>query len=180
VLFVHAGIPYEVTNVESINMKQHRQFQGFFAGAALNSILSDIGSAVRKRSIELWMAFSERSPVFACHPGNRDLEWNKLSVFKESMVHDSFGFNAVVFGHSYHVPDEDKLSQEYKDKPRRVYNIDFGMSIHYNKSHGGWLVLNDNSTIDINVIEKSGSIKKYTYSFKEAPKTAQAGAGVKK
>jgi hypothetical protein len=180
VMFVHAGLPYQVLihglpghsqeNLETANHRLHREFKGFYPRAKFERILGEIHSAVKKRDVQMWMTFTEKSPLFACHPNNRDLEWNKLSVFREDSIKTKFGYDALVYGHAYHKAEGQLQHEAYKDKLRHQYNIDFGLTRAYDRKcpgHGGWLAVNDDDTVTINIMDDSDDVEAYTYDFKE-------------
>ncbi|MFC1741819.1 metallophosphoesterase [Nanoarchaeota archaeon] len=182
ILFVHAGIPYRIDidglpaesrpGLETANFGAVRNIvkDGYIYGNDLNKVFTDIQHALKNREMELWMSFSEQSPLFACNPNDRKLEWNLLHDFNEDMVTTWFRYSAVVFGHSQHKSIEELKVNDYKDRVRRVYNIDFGMSRAYDHrcpDHGGWLTVNDDGTITVNVVDKDDKVHRYGYNFRE-------------
>jgi hypothetical protein len=124
------------------------------------------------------------SPLFATHPVYRKWEHETAWIQQppisedENSIWTMFGFNAVVFGHSYHnpfanIPKKGEISEADLHKhytqhrlPRRIYNIDFGMSRAYNLSQGGWLTVNTDDTITVNAIDQSNNTHSYTYHCK--------------
>lgn len=174
VLFIHAGIPYHVEDIESQDKKEH-DFKGYVKPSELKSMFKEIKCAIKDRMIEYWMACSEESPFFAAHP-MRHYEWDDVpgeSADKEVVKQ---GYNAVVYGHSYHDPIiEQKYVKLYKKNPRLTYNIDFGMSSAYGKSYGGWLELHDKGMVKVNVIYKENAkapekVEPISYKFRVAHK----------
>lgn len=179
ILFVHAGIPYHVTNAELTDQKVERKFKGYFTKPEIIKKLRDIKDALRNRNIQFWMAFGEETPLFACNPSDRTNEWDKLSQFSDELVKD-MGYNAVVFGHSQHdprtdnkgTPSEESNRKLYENSPRRTYNIDFGMSVAYDhqcpNSKGGWLEVFDKGIIKVKVLYKaSKDAVEYPFRYKE-------------
>lgn len=166
ILIVHAGIPYKVPNPEAMDMRMHGSFQGYIFGSDLMSMMNMIDQAIKNRNVQLWMAFSEQSPIFACNPADRSKEWDSIPQYKEEDIKSVFGFNAVIFGHSRGTPKEDNKVKKYEGKQRRNYNIDFGMSHAYNNSIGGWLTVNADETITIHVLSDDNKIQKYDYEYK--------------
>jgi chromosome segregation ATPase len=179
VFFIHAGIPYEVKihgapdevqeKLEVTNFSLRREPTRFIGGGELHSMLMKIQNAIKDREVELWMSFSEKSPLFADNPPKRNLPWNNLPGFSEDKILATFGFNALVYGHSYYAPKEEAFSAEYRVKPRRIFCIDFGMSRHYNKSHGGWLSLYGNHRVEVNIMDDSDPKGFRTYAYTCAP-----------
>jgi hypothetical protein len=121
----------------------------------------------------------EVSPLFASHP-HRAFEWYDTPVtgFKEEMIKTHYGFNAMVIGHTYSHPSAKGFTEENVFKLRRLYNIDFAMSSAYDreddfgndmsKSHGGWLVVREDSTIDIFTVDDQEKVGSLTFRYLEA------------
>ncbi len=176
ILFIHAGIPYYVTNNESIDFSQAREFRNskntgtpYFSRKELENVCKTIKNAIRSRNIQLWMAYSESSPLFASNPLNRAKDWDIISQYADNIerwIPEKFGFNAVVFGHSRQAPNEEQFKIDFQNKLRHKYNIDFGMSQAYNLSLGGWLSVNANETITVHVQYNENAFRQYTYNYK--------------
>ncbi|NQU78656.1 metallophosphoesterase [Candidatus Woesearchaeota archaeon] len=177
VLFVHAGIPFHADNMEDLSDNPLIRTPGDFVNRQeLNKLLADLDNRIKKKDINFMITATELSPLTAAEPVKRSYEWydiykkywKKSSEENEarisSLISDSLKFSAVVHGHSRHRPNEDNLQSWYthNNRIRREYNIDFGMSKGYKTSPGGWLVLNNNKTIDVNIITDT-DVNKYTY-----------------